>query len=85
MAARFWLHVAGPPLYTACSWEPCWLTIARRYLLRGPPLRGPESTTASTAKSDVALAHFLPGFSMSNNPAIVGTYSSIFMFVLERD
>ena len=55
------------------------------YILRGPPLRGPESTTASTAKSDVALAHFLPGFSMSNNPAIVGTCSSIFMFVLERD
>ena len=27
-------------------------------VLRGPPLRGPESTTASTAKSDVALAHF---------------------------
>ena len=51
----------------------------------GAPLRGPESTTASTAKSDVALAHFLPGFSMSNNPAIVGTCSSIFMFVLERD
>ena len=51
----------------------------------GAPLRGPESTTASTAKSDVAVAHFLPGFSMSNNPAIVGTCSSIFMFVLERD
>ena len=51
----------------------------------GTPFAGPESTTASTAKSDVALAHFLPGFSMSNNPAIVGTCSSIFMFVLERD
>ena len=41
----------------------------------GAPLRGPESTTVSTAKSDVSLAHFLPGFIMSNNPAIFGTYS----------
>ena len=27
----------------------------------GAPFAGPESTTASAAKSDVALAHFLPG------------------------
>ena len=31
----------------------------------GGPLRGPESTTASTAQSDVS----------PNNPAVCGTYS----------
>ena len=31
----------------------------------GAPLRGPESTTASTAQSDVS----------PNNPAVCGTYS----------
>ena len=48
---------------------------------------GPENTTGSAAKSEVARTGFVVGFSMSNNPPshCWDVCSLIFMFVLERD